>query len=193
MAVAILIVVTSILGIGAVVAVVSSGLRGPGEGDAPPVATPRRPPSLTASSSPTLPAAGTQRTGAGATAFVAFWFETLTYAVRTGDTAGLAAVSNPRCDECQGAITTIRKSYASDGSLRGGAYVVRSLIPSGLPAGAQPAVDVVFDRSPRSAVSAGGDVRADLPGTSFATCRVVLEWASGRWRMLSISSSAPIA
>ncbi len=146
----------------------------------------------TAAAPPSLPAAANERSSAGATAFVTYWFQSLSHAVRTGDVAAVSAASSPGCDECQGAMTTVRESYENGGSLRGGDYLLRSQIVSGFPAGNQPTVDVVFDRSPRSTLDADGNIRGALPGASFVVCAVVLEWA-GRWRMRAITSSTPIA
>jgi serine/threonine-protein kinase len=159
----------------------------------PPDGTGREPTQIV-STSPTFPASGTQRTSGGAIAFVAYWFDSLTYATGTGDVTNLVGASSPRCATCQSAATTIKQTYAAGGSLRGGAYLVRSLLPSGLPSSTQPAVEVVFDRSPRASVTAKRDVRGTLPGASFVVCRVQVEWTGERWRMLAVESPAgPIA
>jgi serine/threonine-protein kinase len=168
---------------------VGSDRVAPNNGSSPTVSpSPERTPAP-----PTLAATGTRRTPEGATAFVSYWFQTLTHAVATGDTGGLAGASSQGCEQCQAAIASISRSYAGGGSLDGGAYVVRSVIASGLPTGGDAALDVVFDRGPRSTVGPGGEVRGQLPGVTFAVCRALLDWSGGQWRMLTIASPTPLA
>ena len=46
---------------------------------------------------PPLPDAAMEQTPEGAVAFTEWWFETLNYATRTGDTESLRAASDPGC------------------------------------------------------------------------------------------------
>ncbi|MDP9883199.1 hypothetical protein J2W21_000689 [Sinomonas atrocyanea] len=49
---------------------------------------------------PELPAAAKENTKAGFEAFTQYWFDTVTYALETGDTGPLKAVSKPDCKIC---------------------------------------------------------------------------------------------
>ena len=51
---------------------------------------------------PEMPAAAKENTKAGFEAFTQYWFDTVTYALETGDTAPLKAVSKPDCKICNG-------------------------------------------------------------------------------------------
>jgi hypothetical protein len=183
-------------GVGAVLAV-----RTFDGGDVPRAASDQRTPGSspsgldrTASAAPTLGAEGRQRTAEGGEAFLRFWFATLDYAVRTGQVTGLEEISDSACVECQRALLSIRESYAAGGSLRGGAYTVRSVVPVGLAAGEQNStLDVVFDRSPRSSVGQDGQPRGSLAGVSFVVSRVLLAWDGDGWKLLTLAASGPIA
>jgi serine/threonine-protein kinase len=146
---------------------------------------------LTKSSAPAFPPGGSIRTVEGASAFAAYWFATLSYATR-GDTTALKAASSPACEECQSILDTIRVTYAGGGKIQGGTYSVRSVVASGFPSDERPALDVIFDRTPRSALGRNGEVRAQLAGGSFVLCRVLLEWSGKQWQMLSITAANPV-
>jgi hypothetical protein len=139
------------------------------------------------------PGSAAPATREGATTFVYFWFETLDAAVRTGDTTILDAASSPSCQACRGAIQVIRDGYREGGTLRGGSYSVRVVNADDFFSVDRPEMRAVFDRSPRSAVDAGGQQHDVFPGGTFLTCQVVLERADGRWRVLEIFSPAGIA
>jgi hypothetical protein len=182
-------------GVGAVLAV-----RAFDGGDVPRAASDQRTPGpggseldRTASVAPTLGAEGRQQTAEGGAAFMRFWFATLDHAVRTGRITGLDEISDSACVECQRALLSIRDSYADGGSLRGGAYTVRSVVPVGLAAGQNSTLDVVFDRSPRSSLGPDGQPRGSLAGVSFVVSRVLLAWDGDGWRLLTLAASGPIA
>jgi hypothetical protein len=63
---------------------------------------------------PQLPAAAKENTKAGFEAFTQYWFDTVTYALETGDTGPLRAVSKPDCKICNGFAEEAQKSN-SDG------------------------------------------------------------------------------
>jgi hypothetical protein len=159
--------------------------RTPNAGPSPTAA----PPTSVASVGPSLSAAATQRTRDGGREFVSYWFEALNYAVRTGDVSGLDATSSPDCAQCQAAIDGIRRTYADGGTFEGGSYLVHSVVATEFPDNGQPSLDVVFDRSPRSTLDSHRGVRDTLPTLSFAVCRVLLDWAGGRWRVLTMSGT----
>lgn len=115
------------------------------------------------------------------------------YAEQTGDTAGLSAITNPSCADCQTAIATIRAAYADGGSLRGGEYVVHTVITSTHWSLDRPLYEVALDRSARSTVDRAGNSRPNLPALAFASCLLVLEWTGGRWRLLEVTSHGCVA
>jgi hypothetical protein len=64
---------------------------------------------------------------------------------------------------------------------RGGSYTVRDVGTDGFYTVGHPALTTVFDRSTRSTVAGPGTELAQLPGITFATCRVILERNGSDW------------
>ena len=135
---------------------------------------------------PVLPPAGTERTEEGGAEFVRYWFDHVTYASRSGDTAALSEATDERCDDCRAMIETIESSYAGGGSLEGGSYVVRRIFTNGMWLPDRPVYDLVLDRSARVLVDPSGAQRDSLPTLSFANCLVLLEWTGEGWRVREV-------
>src|SRR5262245_3492350 len=95
---------------------------------------------------------------ASATTFAHDWFGALNTAVTTGDATRLTTMSSPGCQACQQAASVVTAAYASGGSFRGGTYVVRAVDVDNFFTADLASVHVVFDRTPRSAVSPSGDI-----------------------------------
>lgn len=142
------------------------------------------PQTATAAQAPAVPVEATENSREGGTAFVEYWFAALTHAVRTGETAPVSERVNPDCQQCQDAVATIDAVHARGGSLRGGAYVVRNVTAADLWSADRPVYDATVDRSPRTVSGASGF--DDLPGLSFATCSVVLEWSPEGWSVREV-------
>jgi len=162
---------------------VPTALRSPGPAGSVPVG-----PTV----APKPPASAAPETLDGAIAFVTHWFEALTYAVVSGDTVPLDTASSPQCRACADAARAIRDGYREGASLRGGGYAVRTVTADDFWTVERPALRVVFDRSPRSAVDADGHLRDVFDGGSFLTCQVLLERSDGRWRLLELLSPVSI-
>jgi hypothetical protein len=64
---------------------------------------------------PELPESAKQNTGEGFEAFTQYWFDTITYALETGDTAPLKAASTEECKMCNSFIDEASKDF-SEGS-----------------------------------------------------------------------------
>jgi hypothetical protein len=148
--------------------------------------------SQSSSAVPTLSEDGGQRSPEGAAAFATYWFQLLDYATRTGDVSKLEELSSPACADCRRVATTIKRGYAGGGKLQGGSYTVRTANSGGISGNEDPPIDVVFDRSPRSAIGPNGEARGSLQGASFVVCRVLLQWKNG-WKILTLTSADPIA
>jgi serine/threonine-protein kinase len=157
-------------------------LAEPSAGDSPRLAS--------TASVPEPPAAVSSTSVDGATAFVKYWFDALNYAVSTGNTAPVEAVSSPDCETCAAATKAIKNEYQSGGKLRGGEYSIRQITTDNFFTVAEPDIDIVFDRSPRSTVTATGQQITVLPGTAFATAQILLDRSGNKWRMRSLLTSA---
>ncbi|WP_229232072.1 DUF6318 family protein [Sinomonas cyclohexanicum] len=64
---------------------------------------------------PELPAAARENTEAGFRAFTQYWFDTITYALETGDTEPLKAASKPDCKICNGYLDRAVKVSSGEG------------------------------------------------------------------------------
>lgn len=64
---------------------------------------------------PELPAAAKENTKAGFEAFTQYWFDTVTYALETGDTGPLKAISKPDCKMCASYIDSGKTAKANGG------------------------------------------------------------------------------
>ena len=129
---------------------------------------------------------------ASATGFVHEWFGSLNAAVASGETAALAGLSDPSCALCQEALRAIDASHRDGGTLRGGAYSVREVAVDSFFTAERPSLHVVFDRTPRSAVSTSGQVTEVLPGAAFLTCHVILSHTGDGWRMVEVLATSRI-
>lgn len=87
-------------------------------------------PSPSASASPTatppaLPDEARGTSEASAEAFVGYFFTTINYAVRTGDTKALRAASAPDCVSCSAIAGNVEKVYSAGGAIRGDGWSLR--------------------------------------------------------------------
>ena len=69
---------------------------------------------------PVLPEVAKTRTKEGLEAFTRYWYETLSYAYETGDTAELMAASGESCLFCQGLIEGVSASWRDERWISGG-------------------------------------------------------------------------
>ena len=122
----------------------------------------------------------------GAKEFAAYWFQTLNYAIQTGDVAPLVKASDTRCAACQDVIGTVQGSYSDGGYVLGGMYTVRSAVPESMSSDADPLLAVTYDRSPRSGMGPDGQVRDSVPALSFQSCQLILSWFAKGWRVSSV-------
>jgi hypothetical protein len=141
---------------------------------------------------PQLPAGAATETADGASVAGQYWFEALSYAVGTGNTAALRSTSDPACDACTAVENAIANAYRAGGSLRGGQYVVRSINLDSFFNLQRATFRVVFDRGPRATLDAAGRERASLAQATFAPCQIILGFAGGQWRVLAVQSPDPV-
>ncbi|MFC0526399.1 DUF6318 family protein [Phytohabitans kaempferiae] len=165
-----------------------------GDGSRPPAGSPGGAASATgASTAPPLPAAAGAHTREGGAEFVRYWFSLLNHAQATGDTSAVTAVAATDCPECEQVVTAIDAAYDSGGSMRGGVYVVRNVATNGLFTLDRPIYEATLDRSPRATLDRTGVERESLAGLTVANCMVSLDWASDRWRVVSVPTAGCIA
>lgn len=119
---------------------------------------------------PTPPAAMERRDVAGAEAFVKYYFELLTFAVHSGETAPARAVALDDCASCRGALRAIERIHAAGGRVTGGAMVATDI---GISAAGSPTDKIsAFDGVASIAIdeqTIRGTGDAELDGTTQAS------------------------
>jgi serine/threonine-protein kinase len=160
----------------------------PGAGTAPAAQATPGPATTAAANRPPLPAAAAAQTLQGGQEFVRYWFTLLSYAMQSGDADSMNPVTRAECAQCATALTVIRQVHTSGGSMRGGAFTVRNVTTTTLWSPDRPIFDATLDRLPRAIVDSGGATVATTPGLTFANCVLVLEWASGNWRVYEVTT-----
>jgi serine/threonine protein kinase len=151
---------------------------------------------LSRTSAPAAPVAATEaaaHSASGAQAFVQFWFDALNYAVATGNTAPMQEASSPDCEACTAAIRSFTTGHEDGLSMLGGEYTLRSVHIDSFFDLDRPVLRVVYDRSARSTVDAGGRTQQTLPGVNFVSCQVILERHDGKWRVIDEQSPVAVA
>jgi hypothetical protein len=170
-----------------------AGTDGPQSGvSVPNGGPPAMQPHQTANETLERPAAAIPETTDGATAFVYYWFETLSHAVQTGDDAALREASSPGCEVCTAASASVAEGHQQGRSMQGGAYTLRTAHVDSFFDITRPVLRVVFDRSTRSTMDAGNRIVSTLPGIAFASCQVTLERSNSQWRLLDVQASVPV-
>jgi serine/threonine protein kinase, bacterial len=185
-------------GLALVVAVAVLGLRmlSPASGNEPqgggPGSTDVGPPATLRTTPPQAPASAAPASAEGGSAFIRHWFEALSYAVGTGDTSALDASSSPSCRACADVIAFVRNAFSNGGSLRGGGYTLRNVTTDDFWSLENPRFGIVFDRSARSTVAAGGGQGDVLEGATFLAGQILLEREGERWRVLDVQTPTPL-
>jgi hypothetical protein len=154
---------------------------GPGTTDVGPAATQRTTP-------PQAPASAAPATAEGGSAFIHHWFESLNYAVGSGDTSALDAASSSSCRSCADVIGFVRSAYANGGSLRGGGYTLRNVTTDDFWSLENPRFGIVFDRAARSTVVEGGSQGDVLAGATFLAGQILLERVGDGWRVVDVQT-----
>jgi hypothetical protein len=87
-------------------------------------------PTLTGPVAPVLPEAAKAKTQAGAKAFVRYWFEAITFAMKTGETSEVDEVAHADCDSCTNLTRSIRSIYDEGQRNVGGGWNVLLINPA---------------------------------------------------------------
>ena len=124
------------------------------------VTSPSAGPETAAATAPVLPAEAREQTAAGAIAFARHYFAVVDYAYATGDTAPLAAVSDPACRPCAGVKDMIDTTVLAGGSWETEPTMVTEVsIPEGEPVGAVNVLLTYSSETARELSAAGDEVR----------------------------------
>ena len=138
---------------------------GPSEPPAPPVGAESAAEPI---AQPAMPVAAHGKGASAARAFVHHWLKTLNYAIESGDSAALGAISSPKCQECGRIAKTIDEIYGRGGQLSGGTWRLTSLRALPVDRGADWAGYVTAAVSKQTWTEGGGvNGRTYDPGQGF--------------------------
>jgi len=90
-----------------------------------------------------MPAEAKGTSEASAKAFVRYYFATINFAARTGDTDQLRELGSPDCTSCEAITENIADIYGDGGNIRSDGWELRSIIAVPL----QPRNKPIFDLS----------------------------------------------
>lgn len=135
---------------------------------------------------PRLPEVANLPTAEGAQAFVRYWYDELNYAIATGDTSGLIAVSHPKCTECLDVIDQIGDLYGSGGHQEGNAYAISVIDVS--PPDENGVATVTYRETRSSGTEVQGNGNRVVEGVRDRTIGAVATFGDGRWLFVGIGS-----
>lgn len=129
---------------------------------------------------PVLPELAAKNSPDGAEAFTRYFFEVVTHAMQTGDTAPLKAVSDSDCKACSGLSEAIDRMYGEGRRNEGGGWIVKRVV-------FDPSLEmpfhkclVIVDQPPQRLIGADGRV-IDKDAQQLLGFRVTVRWADDRW------------
>jgi hypothetical protein len=133
--------------------------------------------------SPTLAPAGTKNTSAGASAFAAYWFETLSWSYETTTSRLFRASSAPSCIECSRFAGIFDKQKQAGNHFVGGLIHATNfqLVNTDGHDGATQAFDVTYRQASVRVLNSGGKVIAQEPGFRKEVRRIWLARAGRGW------------
>lgn len=137
-------------------------------------------PSSTGPAAPVLPDLATRKDEVGAKAFVRFYFAALSYAMKTGDTRGVADISHTACKTCSELMESIRTAYDGGGTLAGKGWSVDGVRS----VGDRPDGEHVYGfvtQAPQNYLDKSGRVVKRYDGKKFGV-ETLVQW-KGHWVM----------
>lgn len=133
---------------------------------------------------PGFPAAASQPTEAGATAFALFWFDTLNYSLDRLDTQALASYTGAGCGQCNGWLVAISRWKSAGSTLKGGLTVPLNLAIGPFKKAEPVQLTADYLTTPATVVDSTGKA-ADYPGGRTRGGLTVI-YANGRWQMTDV-------
>jgi hypothetical protein len=164
---------------------VLAGCGGDGKPTSDPAPSPASPSSSpTPTGAPTMPAAATAHTKAGAIAFARHYVDLINYAQATGDIDSLALVEGAKCESCKSVRQNLSSLYASGGWIRGGELAVVSADALSNAESHAFNVDLEVKTAPETVKDRSGKVSKIAGGTNVLTVflkRVPSGWKVAQW------------
>ncbi len=140
---------------------------------------------------PTLPAAATKPTKAGAEAFVEYYWGLVSYAQSTGDVMQLERLGGPDCSGCDGGAAFISEIYRRDGTIVADPYRVTELTLHKYPTSSKTPVynALVTTRSSRQVIHVPGKKTQRVPPISEKWDLTII-FTHEAWRVDQLSATS---
>jgi hypothetical protein len=142
-------------------------------------------PSPTGPVAPVLPEAAKANTSVGAKAFVRYWFEAATYAMKTGETGPMDAVASKDCDACMTVSRQVHGVFDSGKRSVGGGWNIDELQVSTTSTDRLRVFVAVIDQPARTLLDKGGKTIDRDPRTRLAV-RVWASWGATGWELVEL-------
>ena len=131
---------------------------------------------------PTLPAEAKGTSEAAAKAFVRHFFDSLNYAMNSGNTSHLRSLADDGCRSCEAIASNIDKTYGAGGSITSRGWVLQSIHRVPLQPRDRPILDLGVLMTPERVLKrAGGDPKTFEGGKQPMTMYLVT--LNGEWRV----------
>jgi len=136
---------------------------------------------------PTLPAAATKHTRAGAEAYVRYYVDVLNYTTTNGDPAALAKISPKDCLGCQSILKVARSNFESGSTVKGGLWTIKTFARGYPRAGSEQSIITLIDAAP--SVVTQGDGTKDTYSGDELHYTIETAWSSDLgWRLTWLHS-----
>lgn len=138
---------------------------------------------------PTLPPEATTNDAAGAEAFVRAWFETVNFALATGNSEPARYLSAEECRVCNEVLTTVDEAYADGHRIDGGEYDLTEVVSPTPDGTGAVLLSVVWDQAASSEIDERGEPVDSLDGGTQVSASVILQRTDddSSWRMFGLA------
>jgi hypothetical protein len=138
-------------------------------------------PTATGPAAPVLPELAKREDAVGAKAFVKFYFAAVTYAMKTGDTESLMAVSAKECNTCGNLIQRIDQIYETGGRVEGGRWAAIAFVED--PGAPKPLLRWLVQVKQAKHRILGAKSGNGPVAEKFFALRVSVVWRDERWML----------
>ena len=139
---------------------------------------------------PAMPPEAQTQTADGAMAFARYYFAVVDYAYASGDTAPLAAISDPDCRSCAGIKRMIDEVVSSSGTFQRGPIAISEISEAGIQPEGWAELMVTYSTPRFRRMDDSGAVTLEFPPEVDQRFLMIIVPASIGWQMRSLHETA---